>query len=123
MQLRDQLRVINEDYAGIRVSFQLKGITRTTNQAWYDTGDELAMKAALRKGGYNTLNVYFLGFIPDPKEPNGLLGRAMYPQKILDQDYDDGWGPGKWNYSAGWGPTLQPVIPHSPRFLSSLPLN
>lgn len=51
---------LNEHYTPVGVSFQLKGITRTTNSAWFNGQQELAMKQALRKGGYDTLNVYFV---------------------------------------------------------------
>lgn len=43
--------------AGIR--YRLQGVTRHVNDVWARDGDDLAMKKALRRGSYRTLNVYF----------------------------------------------------------------
>jgi hypothetical protein len=60
--LSDQLAVMNSDYAPHGISFTLKGTDRTVNANWAvdGNGNELAMKKALRKGTYRTLNLYFL---------------------------------------------------------------
>ncbi|KAI5843155.1 metalloprotease 1 precursor [Tricharina praecox] len=72
--LYDQLDVLNADYASAGISFNLLGITRTTNSAWYNDQAESAMKAALRKGDYGTLNVYFQNL------SGGILGYCYFPE-------------------------------------------
>ena len=82
-QIADQMRVLNRTFAGgeggarTGFSFQLAGVTRTDNAAWFYAGpggtEEHSMKAALRQGGANALNLYsttagdFLGwaYLPD----------------------------------------------------------
>lgn len=65
--------VLNEDYASAGITFNLLGITRTTNSAWYSDSNETAMKTALRQGDYKTLNVYFQNL------GDGLLGYCYFP--------------------------------------------
>jgi hypothetical protein len=55
------------------VSFDLVEITRTTNPLWFRDGAEYNMKNSLRKGGYDTLNIYLQGL------GDGLLGYAYFP--------------------------------------------
>jgi hypothetical protein len=82
-QVSAQIDVLNRTFAGgeggavTRFSFQLAGITRTDNAAWFYTGPggtgEHSMKQALHQGGTNALNLYsttagdFLGwaYLPD----------------------------------------------------------
>ena len=58
----DQMNVLRDAYAGSKFAFELKGIDVTANDAWFfaaiESADEQAMKAALRKGGPETLNIY-----------------------------------------------------------------
>ncbi|RPB13711.1 extracellular metalloprotease [Morchella conica CCBAS932] len=72
--LQEQLNVLNEDYASTGFQFNLLGITRTTNSAWYNDQNEAAMKQSLRKGDYKTLNVYFQNL------GDGLLGYCYFPE-------------------------------------------
>ncbi|KLU82293.1 metalloprotease 1, partial [Magnaporthiopsis poae ATCC 64411] len=72
-QLADQLKVLNSNYAPHGISFALKGTDRTINSNWAVDGDPLAMKKALRKGSYRTLNLYFL------KSVGGNLGYCYLP--------------------------------------------
>lgn len=57
-----QMDIFNEDYEGTGISFALKGITRSNNSDWQVIAEfseaELAMKTALRTGGYNAMNIY-----------------------------------------------------------------
>jgi hypothetical protein len=64
-----QMQVLNNSYAGATggaatgFSFALQGINHVTNPAWSpiwpnNANSELAMKAALREGGMETLNIY-----------------------------------------------------------------
>jgi Pregnancy-associated plasma protein-A len=82
-QIADQMAVLNNNFAGREggartgFSFTLAGVTRTDNAAWFFAGpggvDEHSMKAALRQGGANALNLYsttagpYLGwaYLPD----------------------------------------------------------
>jgi hypothetical protein len=82
-QIADQMRVLNETFAGgeggarTGFTFQLAGVTRTDNPAWFSAGpggrDEKGMKAALHAGDAGSLNVYsttagpYLGwaYLPD----------------------------------------------------------
>ena len=76
-----QIDVLNAAYAGTPFSFEVAAQETTINPAWYpiisgSTG-ERDMKAALRQGGDNALNVY-IGEIDD-----GLLGWATFPTKNI----------------------------------------
>lgn len=57
-----QMQVLADAYAGSSISFQLRGVEVVANDAWYfaaaESTDEVAMKAALRRGGPETLNIY-----------------------------------------------------------------
>jgi hypothetical protein len=82
-QIAAQIDVVNREFAGREggastgFTFQLAGVTRTDDAAWFHDGgggvDEKSMKAALHQGGANALNVYsttagaYLGwaYLPD----------------------------------------------------------
>jgi hypothetical protein len=91
--IRDQLRVLNDSYAGrtggarTPFRFTLEGITRTTNAAWFFMGiqsqEERRAKAALRRGGPGTLNVY-------TTDGGGYLGWATFPSRYASQPDQDG---------------------------------
>jgi hypothetical protein len=93
-QISDQIRVLNTTFAGgeggarTGFSFQLAGVTRTDNAAWFYAGpggtDEHSMKAALHQGGANALNLY-------STTAGAFLGWAYLPS-IVDtgQAYLDG---------------------------------
>jgi hypothetical protein len=78
-----QIDVLNEAYStATQFGFELVRVDRVVNPAWYpivyESAAELEMKAALRVGGMETLNLY-LGALSD-----SLLGWATYPQPALD---------------------------------------
>ncbi|KAL4940990.1 hypothetical protein BDV06DRAFT_9688 [Aspergillus oleicola] len=54
-----QLSYLQDAYQNATISYRLEGVTRQINDKWARNEDELAMKDALRKGSYQTLNVYF----------------------------------------------------------------
>jgi len=93
-QIADQMRVLNNTYAGgeggadTGFSFELAGVTRTDNAKWFYAGPggaEHAMKGTLRQGGRNALNLY-------STTAGAYLGWAYLPS-ILDspsQAYFDG---------------------------------
>jgi hypothetical protein len=89
--IRDQIRVLDDSFsgrtggAGSGFGFQLAGITRTTNQLWFqsmaiDLGVELEAKRALRRGGPETLNIYTVDGGP-------YLGFAYYPSILSSATY------------------------------------
>ena len=90
-QITDQITVLNKTFAGQEggartgFSFTLAGVTRTNNAAWFHAGpggnDESSMKATLRRGGPDALNLYsttagaYLGwaYLPDIVTKPGQL--------------------------------------------------
>jgi hypothetical protein len=86
--IRGQIRVLNESFNGrtgganTGFGFELAGVTRTTNAAWFaqfnDPDVELAAKTALRRGGPGTLNLYLVDASP-------YLGWSYFPS-ILSSD-------------------------------------
>lgn len=95
-QVASQIAVLNTGFAGkggpgaaaTPFVFELAGITRTINPAWYaflpSTKAERDAKAALRKGDRSTLNIYLTGL------GGGLLGYAYFPTKGAGGDTRDG---------------------------------
>jgi hypothetical protein len=92
-QIDDQIAVMNLGFGGFEggantgFSFELAGVTRTTNADWYNAGpgspDERAMKKALRRGGLSTLNYY--------STTAGIyLGWAYLPGLTPSRQYLDG---------------------------------
>lgn len=83
-QVVDQIKVLNEAYAGKTAGastytpfrFTLKSYDVTANSDWYNFGDddERPAKKKLHKGGYDDLNIYIANL------DGGLLGYAYYPQ-------------------------------------------
>lgn len=59
-----ELDLLNTAYGPANIHFNLEGIDWTTNTLWSKGVDALAMKTALRRGDYKTLNVYILGSTP-----------------------------------------------------------
>jgi hypothetical protein len=68
--------------------FVLAGVTRTTNATWYTMGygtsAENQAKAALRRGGADTLNLY------SANPGGGLLGWATFPWSYAASPSKDG---------------------------------
>jgi Pregnancy-associated plasma protein-A len=93
-QIDAQIDVLNDSYAGATggtdtpFRFQLAGVTRTLNPAWFTMGagsvEERQAKAALRRGGANTLNIY------SANPGGGLLGWATFPWSFQRNPTDDG---------------------------------
>jgi hypothetical protein len=58
----DQMQVLNDALAGSKFAFQLASLEVVRNDAWFfaaaGSADEIAMKAALRRGGPESLNIY-----------------------------------------------------------------
>ena len=97
--LKDQIRVLNAAYAGADPTavssaantpfrFEMIGVDRTTNAAWFNSGidspEERAMKAALRVGDARTLNFYV-------NNAGGVyLGWATFPFWYAGDPLQDG---------------------------------
>lgn len=73
---------MNTAYAPYGISFVLKGTDRTINSNWASDGSELAMKKALRKGTYRSLNLYFL------KDLGDNLGYCYFPTSVRSGSTD-----------------------------------
>ena len=111
-QIRRQVEVLNDSYGGSTggadtgFQFSLTSIDRTTNASWFklNGGKEKKIKAALKVGGPETLNIYSADL------GNSLLGWAYLAQDAAKVGVLDGvvvhykslpgggWGP---HYSGG----------------------
>jgi len=75
-RIKRQIAVLNHAYGNTRYHFELRRITRTTNNSWYvmqkDSAEERQAKHQLHRGGPGTLNLYsalmpsFLGWATFP---------------------------------------------------------
>ena len=87
-QIADQMAVLNAAFAPSGWSFALTTTDRTTNAAWYTatpgSSAQTAMKAALRQGSADDLNIY------SNNMGGGLLGWATFPQSYAGNPLDDG---------------------------------
>jgi len=84
--INDQMQVLNAAFAG-KPTFNLVATTRTANDAWYTTtggSSEAAMKAALRQGSADDLNIYANNM------GGGLLGWATFPSSYASSPTLDG---------------------------------
>ncbi|MDT0301756.1 zinc metalloprotease [Streptomonospora wellingtoniae] len=90
--VREQVAVLAEAFGGglagadTGFAFDLTGITRTANSAWFSdfAEHEDEIKSNLREGGAATLNLY----IADLGE--GVLGQATFPQEYYSDPQNDG---------------------------------
>jgi pregnancy-associated plasma protein-A len=80
-RIKRQIAVLNDAYSGTRYRFELRRITRTTNNSWYSMAhfsqQEVEAKLTLHRGGPGTLNLY----------------SAMMPSDL-------GWATWPWDYDA-----------------------
>jgi hypothetical protein len=87
-QIADQISVLNAAYANKGFQFVLAGTDTTANNTWYTVGPgtsaEAAMKAALRQGTADDLNLYSANI------GGGLLGWATFPSSYASKPTDDG---------------------------------
>jgi len=83
-----QMQVLNSAYSGTGFSFNLISTDVTANDTWYTVGygtaAETQMKAALRQGGANALNIYAANI------GGGLLGWATFPSDYASNPSRDG---------------------------------
>ncbi|KAK0378441.1 metalloprotease 1 [Colletotrichum limetticola] len=74
--LEAQFQVLHDTFTKYGITMTLSGTSRTVNASWStvtNPTDELAMKSALRKGTYQSLNIYVQAIHP-------TLGRCFYPE-------------------------------------------
>jgi hypothetical protein len=87
-QITASIDVLNAAYSNTPFTFTLVATTRTTNSTWYNlrqgSKQERDMKAALRQGGANALNVY------SANPGGGLLGWATFPSNYSRSPSQDG---------------------------------
>jgi hypothetical protein len=85
-QINRQLNVMNQGFAGSGFTFETASVTRTDNAAWFSdpSGNEAAMKSALRKGDAGDLNVYLADL------GDSLLGWATFPSWYTEEPSMDG---------------------------------
>lgn len=86
-QINNQINVLNAAYASAGFSFVLAGVDTRANNSWYtSTGgsSEAQMKAALRAGTSEDLNIYTNNM------GGGLLGWATFPSSYASNPLDDG---------------------------------
>ncbi|KAI9669954.1 MAG: hypothetical protein M1831_006990 [Alyxoria varia] len=79
-QLQKQVAALNKAYNVNGISFRLAKFEFTVNDKWAVGGDDAAdkaMKKALRKGGYNALNLYLQTDLA-----GGVLGKCTLPTNI-----------------------------------------
>lgn len=90
--ITNQIAVLNASYRGgtgganTGFQFSLQSITRTTNANWFNltSGKEKKMKAALKVGGPETLNIYSADL------GNSLLGWSYFAQDAAKDGVLDG---------------------------------
>ncbi len=90
--ITNQIAVLNASYGGgtggadTGFQFTLRSITRTTNSGWFKltSGKEKKMKAALKVGGPETLNIYSADL------GNSLLGWSYFAQDAAKDGVLDG---------------------------------
>ena len=85
--ITNQMNVLNAAFAGTGWSFTLVQTTRTTNTTWYNGcygSSETAMKAALRQGTADDLNIYTCN------PSGGILGYATFPSSYSGSPSRDG---------------------------------
>lgn len=90
--IKNQIAVLNASYGGgtggadTGFQFSLQSITRTTNSGWFKltSGKEKRMKAALKVGGPQTLNIY------SAQLGNSLLGWSYFAQDAAKNGVLDG---------------------------------
>lgn len=86
--VQGQMDVINAAFAASGFSFTLLDTTTSDNSLWYtariNSRAEIRMKAALRVGGPDALNVYALN------PPQNILGWATFPNDYVRRPEQDG---------------------------------
>jgi hypothetical protein len=72
------------------VFLNLRDIDTTVNSQWATNGDELAMKKALKRGLYHTLNFYFVKSLDAKNTRGACTYPVMYPVTSSTRWWKDG---------------------------------
>jgi hypothetical protein len=97
-QIKQQLETLNRAFEKTGFRFRLEGTNEIINRTWSeadgDHEDKREMKAALHKGTYKTLNLYFV----DNVKIQGWIqkgdisrGRCPYPDKLKSDSHPNGY--------------------------------
>ena len=84
--IRNQFNYLASAYTNASIGFRLAGVDRVANDTWAANGDDVAMKRALRRGTYASLNIYYQSLLQananTPGVPPGstLLGFCTLPE-------------------------------------------
>ncbi|PWY68042.1 hypothetical protein BO70DRAFT_155503 [Aspergillus heteromorphus CBS 117.55] len=84
--ITSQFSYIQKAYESATITYRLQGVTRQVSDVWARNDDELAMKSALRRGNYSTLNVYFQ---TDLQASSNDGSRASFGSKNRGTDVSD----------------------------------
>ena len=81
-----QSSVLNTAYRPSNITFRTQPYTYTIKDDWATDYDDKSMKTALRRGGYDALNIYFQTNLSTPSPPgteaSTLLGYCTLPQSV-----------------------------------------
>ncbi|MCJ1225842.1 hypothetical protein MMC12_002491 [Toensbergia leucococca] len=90
--IANQSGVLNAAYAPANITFDIQPYTFTINDTWATDSADADMKAALHRGSYSTLNVYFqtsLSTVPAGSLSNSpattILGYCSLPESVTYQ--------------------------------------
>ena len=97
-----------QESANVPYRFSLQAINRVANDTWFNLFDDRPMKAALRVGGPETLNIYSADL------GGGLLGYAVFPDWYQFDPIGDGvvMNYGAWINGAFTGSNLGDTATH-----------
>jgi hypothetical protein len=82
LQITRQIAVLNRDYAGVGVSFNLIDTRRYDNTIWHEDGQSAQYRSLTRVGGARALNIWLVDFVQ--------LGIATLPWDYPRQGAVDG---------------------------------
>ncbi|KAI0444920.1 hypothetical protein F4803DRAFT_510276 [Xylaria telfairii] len=84
-RIEKQMKVLSNSYESHGITFKRAGTTRTVNAAWAQGNNSDEMKAKLRNGSYNDLNIYLHHSLP-----GNAAGVCTFPKAV--------GGPGTYNF-------------------------
>ncbi|KAF9528764.1 hypothetical protein CPB83DRAFT_297937 [Crepidotus variabilis] len=91
--IKDQINVLNKDYAPSGISFILANISYTYQPSWYqnvymDNKEADEMRQALRIGTASDLNIYTVGFLSEESKGK-VAGYASFPFEYAGAPFRD----------------------------------
>lgn len=79
--VRAMVTGMSKDYDNMGFQFALKSVDYTVNADWSSGQNEMDMKKKLRKGGYRSLNLYYVNSLPSSSSLQ-TTGLCYYPNPI-----------------------------------------